>query len=212
MAAVFEQISAQVVLRGVSWQLYEQMTRELADSHAAHLAFDKGILEIIMPSPRHEMPNRVLSDLVMALCVECGMNARNVGSMTFKRAPLQGCEPDTAYYLQNEPAIRGQSAIDLASDPPPDLVIEIDITHPSLDKLPIYAGLRVPEVWRYDGEQVIFYGLSGRHYQETKESRAFPFLSDLQATELLESGLREDQAAWLRQVYRWARTQCSETF
>jgi len=51
----------------------------------------------------------------------------------------------------------GQDTIDLATDPPPDLVVEVDITHPSLDKFPIYASLRVPEVWRHDGEPCSFF-------------------------------------------------------
>lgn len=101
-----------------------------------------------MPLLKHEVPSWVLSDFITIICGELGIDARNVGSTTFrKQAKAKGCEADTAFYIQNEKLIRGRLEIDLNEDPSPDLVIEVDVTSPSLDKLPIYAALGVPEVW-----------------------------------------------------------------
>ncbi|MBZ5618558.1 MAG: Uma2 family endonuclease [Acidobacteriia bacterium] len=57
--------------------------------------------------------------------------------------------------------IRGKDEIDLATDPPPELTIEVDITSSSLNRFPIFAAVGVAEVWRYDGERVQFHTLEG---------------------------------------------------
>jgi Uma2 family endonuclease len=57
-----------------------------------------------------------------------------------------GFEPDACFYLDHADAIAPDRPLDLAVDPPPDLVVEVDITRSSLDKFPIYAALGVPEV------------------------------------------------------------------
>lgn len=89
--------------------------------------------------------------------MELDVDARRLGSKTFKREDLlKGFEPDSCFYIQHVEAISGKDEVDLNTDPPPDLVIEIDITSPSLPRLPIFAGVGVPEVWRYDGRQVQF--------------------------------------------------------
>ena len=98
-------------------------------------------------STKHERPNRTLALLVEILAEELNMDVQRLGSTTFTREDLdKGFEPDSCFYIQNEARVRGKEEIDLAVDPPPDLVIEIDITSPSLNKFPIYARIGVPEV------------------------------------------------------------------
>ncbi len=92
-------------------------------------------------------------------------------------------------------------------DPPPDLVIEIDITHPSLDKFPIFAAFGVPEVWRYDGMRVRFYTLIDGQYAEQTTSLIFPSLIAAAVTELLEASKSMKRNLWLDRVREWARTQ-----
>src|SRR5438132_197622 len=86
----------------------------------------------------------------------------------------------------NIDAIRDNEGIDLTVDSPPDLVIEIDITSPSLDKFPLYAAVGVPEVWRYDGTHVTMYCLAGEHYVEVTHSTVLPPLTNERATRFLE--------------------------
>ena len=95
--------------------------------------------------------------------------------------------------------------LDLTIDPPPDLVIEIDITSPSLNKFPIFAALGIPELWRYDGERVSIWKLETQDYHELAESQLLSKVTGAVLTELLEAGRQMKRTAWLRQVRNWAR-------
>jgi Uma2 family endonuclease len=159
-------------------------------------------------STKHERPNRTLALLVEVLAEELNMDVQRLGSPTFTREDLdKGFEPDSCFYIQNEARVRGKDEIDLAVDPPPDLVIEIDITSPSLNKFPIYARIGVPEIWRYDGRQVQMFVLANGEYLHIEQSTIFPLLSSTLATRFLEESTRLRSTAWLRQVREWARTQ-----
>lgn len=164
-----------VVLKNVSWQTYEKLLIELADCSSLRLAYDRGILEITAPLPEHEYFKEVIGDLVKDLADELDINYETLGSTTWKRQDLlAGVEADNCFYVQNESLIRGKLDFDLTRDPPPDLALEIDLTSKSLDRFPIYARLRVPEIWRYDKGQIKIYQLQGETYVEANTSLAFP--------------------------------------
>lgn len=197
-------VNQKLILQGVGWELYERILEEFTDSNGLRLAYDDGYLEVEVPLSQHEIPIRLLSDLVSTICVETEVNFRNVGSTTFRsRARSKGCEPDTAFYIKNEDRVRGLTNIDSSKDPPPDLVIEVDFTSPSLDKLPIYAALGVSEVWRYKGDRVEFYRLSGEFYQPTENSVFYPRLLAETANEFLRKGLTESSTEWFREIRQW---------
>lgn len=200
-------INQKLILQGVGWDFYERVLEEFADSNALHFAYDDGFLEIEMPLFEHERENRILQDLVATICIEREIEFINAGSTTFrKRAKMKGCEPDTAFYIQNEAQVRGLLEIDLQQYPPPDLVIEIDVTSPSLDKMPIYAALGVPEIWLFKGKSVVFFKLIGENYQIVFNSIALPILSSQKATELLKDGLKESALTWRRKIREWIKT------
>ena len=200
-----EQAVQQVILHGVSWQTYERLLADFAESHAAHFAYNRGVLEIHVPSAKHEEANRTMALLVEMLAVELDVSVRNLGSTTFKRADLaQGFEPDTCFYIQNAQRIHGKDEIDLAVDPPPDLGIEIDIMHPSLDKLPIYAAIGVPEIWHYDGHIVTLAILQEGAYVAREESVVFPRLTRQVLSRFMEESKQQERTAWLRSVRAWA--------
>jgi len=197
-------INQKLILQGVGWDFYERVLKEFAHSNALHFAYDNGFLEIEVPLAKHERPNRILQDLVSAICIEKEINFINAGSTTFcQRAKAKGVEPDTCFYIQNEAKIRGKLDIDLTIDPPPDLVIEVDIASPSLNKMPIYAALGVSEVWLYKGGKVEFHKLYGEFYQEISNSTDFPKLSAEKATEFLQKGLMESSSKWIREIRNW---------
>lgn len=202
------QTPQRLILRGVSWATYQRLLDDFKDSHAAHFAYDQGVLEIMVLSTKHERPNRTLALLVEVLAEELNINIQRLGSTTFTREDLdKGFEPDSCFYIRNEARVRGKEEIDLAGDPPPDLVIEIDITSPSLNKFPIYARIGVPEVWRYNGHHVQMFALENGQYTAIERSVAFPNLSGAVATEFLEQSAALPSTAWLRQVRKWARDQ-----
>jgi len=61
-------------------------------------------------------------------------------------------EPDECYYVAHAADVAAKDKLDLRIDPPPDLAIEVEISPPDVARVPIYAALGVPEVWRYDEE------------------------------------------------------------
>jgi Uma2 family endonuclease len=135
-----------VTLNGVSWQTYTQLLAELGDQRASRLAYDQGVLEITMPSDRHETHKKLLERMVETLTEELEQPAKSFGSTTLNREDLErGAEPDSCYYIQNVSQIEGRQ-VDLTTDPPPDLVIEVDISSPSSRWIDIYRQLGVPEI------------------------------------------------------------------
>jgi Uma2 family endonuclease len=195
-----------VILHNVGWETYERLLADHENSSAPRFAYDRGELEIVSPSPEHEHYNRSLALLVEILAEELDIDVYDLGSTTFRREDLErGFEPDSCFYVQNEEAIRGKDRIDLAVDPPPDLVIEIDITSPSLDKLPIYARLGVPEVWRYDGRRLAILKLEGERYAEADESTALPPVTGAVLSDFLRKSKTMRRTAWLKGVREWTR-------
>ena len=196
----------QIILHGVSWETYEQLLSDFQDSHAAHFTYDRGVLEIMVLSFKHETVNRTLAHLVSVIAEELQIDTISAGSTTFKRQDLaKGFEPDSCFYIQNEGRISGKAEIDLDTDPPPDLIIEIDISSSSLNKFPVYAHIGVPEVWRYDGTRVVFFVLAGENYEAAEESRALPALTSAMATELLDASAEVKSTAWVHRVRQWVR-------
>ena len=132
-----------VTLRGLDWQAYQQISQALPQTRAARFTYDRGALEITMPLEDHEFAVRLIELFIRILVVERGLKIKTLGSTTLDREDLErGAEPDNAYYIQNQPLVMGKT-IDLQTDPPPDLAVEVDITHSDIDKLNLYANLGI---------------------------------------------------------------------
>ena len=199
------------VLHNISWETYEHLLADHRDRSSPRFAYDQGVLEIMVVSSRHERPNRLISLLIELVAEEMELDLVNLGSTTFRREDLQrGFEPDTCFYVQNEDRVRGKVEIDSEVDPPPDLVIEVDITSPSLDRFPIYAHLGVPEVWRYDGVRVVVYEFRDTEYVEVANSLALPWFTSGILTRLVAQGLTMRHTSWTRKVREWARSSGSK--
>ncbi len=100
---------SKVVLPNIRWETYERLLADLEDCSAPRLTYDRGRLEIMSPTPKHENLNRAVEILVNVLAEEFGINSRGLGSTTFRREDLErGFEPDSCFYFQNEPLIRGK--------------------------------------------------------------------------------------------------------
>jgi Uma2 family endonuclease len=206
MATVRSPPEQRVTLYNVSWETYERLLADLQDSSAPRMTYDRGTLEIMSPSSEHERYNRIAAQIVEELAVEMNINFDSLGSTTFRREDIdRGFEPDSCFYIQNAMAVRGKKRIDLSVDPPPDLVIEIDITNPSLDKFPIFAQVGVPEVWRFDGSRLAIYELSGGDYHERETSIVFPAATASDVTAFIKESETMDRPEWVRKVRGWAR-------
>lgn len=206
MAAVVTQPEGLVILDGVSWETYERLIAEHSERSGTRFTYDEGVLQIMVGSSRHEQPNRTLAALVEVLAEEWRIDIQRLGSMTFKRADLlKGFEPDSCFYIQHADDVMGRAEIKLEVDPPPDLVIEIDITRESLKRFAIFAAVGIPEVWRFDGARVLFYRLESHSYVETSHSLAFTALDSDTATDFLARSQTLKSTSWLREVRQWAR-------
>lgn len=210
METVKSPAEQKVTLHNVRWETYERLMDERGDRRVPRFAYDQGELEIMSPSTEHESAAYFLELLVALFAGETSVNVYGVGSTTFKREDLErGFEPDACFYVQNEERIRGKPRIDLDIDPPPDLVIEIDITSPSLNKFSIYAQIGVPEVWRHDGDRVSIFGLREGEYAEVAESAVLPPLSGSVLSRFVEESRSLGSVAWMRNVREWAQNHAS---
>jgi Uma2 family endonuclease len=208
MATVVSPPERLVILDRVSWETYERLLAEHGEKGGTRFTYDEGVLEIMVLSSRHEIPNRKLASLVEVLAEEWDIVIVQLGSTTFKREFLQkGFEPDSCFYIQHADAIRGKEEVDLSDDPAPDLTIEVDITCESLNRFPVFAAVGIPEVWRFDGTKVTFFQLDSGRYIESDRSLAFPAISSEIATEFLTQSQKLKDTVWLREVRDWARAQ-----
>jgi Uma2 family endonuclease len=170
-------------LSNVDWKTYSRLLRIFAEHRGVRLAYDRGELEIMSPSMEHDRDGRFLGRLVIALTEELGLPILSAGSTTLRRRlRRRGIEADECYWIANAHRMAGRRQLDLRRDPPPDLAIEVDVSHSSLDRLSIYAALGVPEVWRLDGDQLTFNVRAGRRYSPAATSQAFPLVG---ATDLV---------------------------
>lgn len=208
MTAVLTAPHSQVVLRGVSWATYEALIHDLESEPGKRLTYDQGILEIMVPLPPHEGYKKLMGRLVEVATEEAGVEIRSLGSTTWRRENLhKGLEADECYYIQNEQAVRGKSNIDLMTDPPPDLAIEVDNTSSSMNRLDIYAALGVPEVWRYDGETLTIYRLVEGNYNPQEISDVLPLLKRSDILRFLQVSQTMGETSWIREFRQWVRRQ-----
>jgi len=180
-----------VVLPNVTWQGYQQILHALPATRAARLTYDCGVLEISTSSEEHERASELIGLFIRIVVVELGLRLKSMRSTTLDRADLdKGAEPDNAYYIQNQPKVAGKT-VDLKTDPPPDIVVEVDITHTDIDKNRLYASLGVPEFWRFDGEMWRIYCLVDDGYEETETSPTFSFVKKEDLYRFLEEAQQD---------------------
>ena len=198
-----------VELSNISWQTYETLLTELSHRRL-RLTYNRGNLEIMTPSPEHERFKAVLGRFVETLAEELDVRIEPLGSTTFKRPELLGVEPDKCFYIQNISAIKGKKRLDMSQDPPPDLVVEIDITSRSDSTLQIYAALGVPEVWIYNGSRLRINRLESQGYVECDQSLAFPSVAILEIVSFLEQAETMDYLELVKAFRTWVKGQINQ--
>lgn len=206
-----------LLLRGLSWADYLQLLQALGDDRPTRCTFSQSCLELRMPSRHHEIVNRLLAKIVVALVEEWGGNVRDLGSSTWNQPQFaQGAEPDSCFYIQNADRIQGLNP-QIPDNLPPDLIIEVDIASSCQRRLPLYAALGVPEIWLYQGSNlaegtIVILGLgheatapSPATYSPQPASLAFPALSPQQLQAWVQQGAEQGDIPLLRQVRQFCR-------
>ncbi len=163
----------EVILRYQTWADYEALIHSRQDKAAIKVRFNAETEEIRIMSPLPGHGNRVdtLTDLVKALLRNQGRDWQSFDPITLKRFEQAGVEPDACFYIQNRETILGRERIDLATDPPPDLSIEVDLT--SSTKVEDYQAIAIPELWIYRRGELCVYLFDGQQYREGADSPTF---------------------------------------
>lgn len=203
-------VTQKIVLQNVSWQTYQALLADMGDHRASRLTYDQGTLEIKMPSNLHEIINRLLARMVTTLTEELGLNLKDYGSTTLDREDLEkGVEPDSCFYIQNADRVQGMNS-DTATDPPPDLAIEVDITSASTRRMRVYKQLGIPEVWRYTKKGLTISQLENGEYVECEFSPTFAMVSPAVIAQFLQLRETTDDNAVIRALRTWLREQISQ--
>ena len=195
-----------ILLSGIPWEVYEQL-RENEDNWHVRMAYDRGRLELMSPSPDHERIKKLIAQVIEAFTEEMGIARCSLGSTTWKRRELaKGLESDECYYILNRHRIPRHRRLDLAIDPPPDLAIETEVSRSVVSRLRIYSALGVPEIWRWrkTGLTAFSLGEDGK-YVERAFSLNLPMLRVKDLERFLHLELADDETAWLRQFRAWVR-------
>jgi Uma2 family endonuclease len=196
---------------GVSWEAYKQFLKALGDKHVRHF-YDQGTLEIMSPLKSHEWIKKLIGRFVAMMAWDQKISIQSVGSMTVTSDLMErGFEPDESYYIGNESKVRGKMQFEPDVDPPPDLVIEIDVTRKSKKKLSLLGSMKVPEVWLHDGKVLKFLirSRTGEYKQKTN-SKAFPFLTPEDFVRFIEQYGEMSEHDLVTGFVKWTRKRRKE--
>lgn len=202
---------ASITFRDVSWDEYEELLEQVGEAPGLRITYDDGSLHIVTISSEHEKYASFISSLIAGIRLRLRMNILAFGSATMrKRRRDKGHEPDACFYVQTAALIGNKIQLDFETDPPPDIVVEIDVHHDSRSRFPVYAALGVPEIWRYDGQAMTIYHLSEEadreQYIEVVTSGAFPMLSATLLTEMIERMRRDGELSALLAFDEWLQS------
>jgi Uma2 family endonuclease len=186
-------LDQRVTMRNMPWSHFEVMLALRGDAPTPRMTYLQGDLELMSPSQGHEFTKTNIGRLVETYADAVGVNLWGYGSWTLKNAPKErGAEPDECYCLGAPPGEREF----------PDLAIEVVWTSGGLDKLKVYAGLGVGELWFWESGRISVHLLRGDHYEPSVKSVLFPVL-DLALLAKLAAYPNPSQA--VRELRAWVR-------
>ena len=201
-----EPAAESVILYDIDWAFYEALQVQLHDRRL-FVTFDDGVMEIMSPSFKHDRRSRYLGLLVTLLAEELAIPISGIRSTTLRRKDLQkALEADEAFYVTNYRSLLGVDSLNLDELPPPDLVIEVEISRRLGLRRGIYAAMGVPELWRCDEKRLVVETLQpDRCYSASDQSLSFPALPIALVVELIEQGPRLDDLSWISLARQWVR-------
>ncbi len=197
---------ARILLRNIPWSLYKQLRDDEAN-WGVRMTFADGELELMSPSQRHEEIGYRFELFMVALAQALGFEFAGMASTTWQNeAAEKAKEADACYYIANFDRIRGKT-VNLKVDPPPDLAVEVEVSRSAIRSLSVYAAIGVPEIWRFDGEDLhVHLRQPDGTYAESDHSLALPFIQlDEVVFWLKKASEINGNMEWMRQVQDWAR-------
>ena len=197
------------LLTGISWERYLDLCEQMSHRRLRTIYCDNEF-EIMPASFEHERRLCMIDNLFCWFAMRARDPMNSTGSTTFRRPDLQiAMEPDRSYYLTNCHFVRVDRELDLMRDPPPDLVLEVDIPDRSARRMRVLAGLGVPELWRYDGQKLRLYLLLGNgEYIEAERSACCPLFPIVEIHRFVQMQAEMDDGAVVRRFCEWLEEQC----
>jgi Uma2 family endonuclease len=197
----------EVIFHGATWEEYEELLDQVGEAAGLRISFNDGTLKVMSLSSEHEKYVRFIEGLIVAIKLRLRINIVSFGSTTMrKRRKSKGNEPDACFYVQTAAVIGNRIELDFSIDPPPDVVLEVDIHHDSKGNDAIYAALGVPEIWRYDEWAMTIYHLQEGEYVVAEASRALPMLNGEILTEYMNRMLRDGEFEALLAFDGWLQS------
>ena len=201
---------ASVTFQNVSWDEYEELLEQVGEAPGLRITYNSGSLQAMTISPEHEKYAFFINSLIAGIRLRLKIDILAFGSSTMrKRRKSKGGEPDACFYVQTAALIGNRIHLDFETDPPPDIVVEIDVHHDSRSKFPVYAALGVAEIWRYDGGSMTIHHLSDdghEHYLVQDTSTALPMLSARLLTETIDRMRTDGELIALLAFDDWLRS------
>jgi len=150
-----------VLLEGISWERFEQLSACFDDSRAVRLTYIDGSVEIMSPiGEGHEALKSSIGRLLETFLDLKGVRYYRRGGFTLRQPGRAAGEPDESYGIGSNKAV-------------PDLVIEVVVTTDALSKLPLYRAKGVPEVWIWKDGALTIHALEQGDYVMSRDSRLF---------------------------------------
>ncbi|MEG4167114.1 MULTISPECIES: Uma2 family endonuclease [unclassified Microcoleus] len=201
-----ELAGSHLVLHDISWETYEQLLEIFAERSMPRMTYYQGTLELMVPLPEHERYSWTLGRLIVALSEEIGIEIIGLKSSTWRSEPKKaGNEADECFYIQNEALMRRKLTIALKNDPPPDLAVDMDLTSSSINKMAVYAELKVPEVWIWKKGKLIINILNDTGYVESETSLAFASFPVKELAQFMSLDSEKGENARIREFREWVR-------
>ncbi len=194
-------------LPDIGWEGYEALLKMIGDGHT-RVTYDRGDAELRSPSNKHDEYAELVGRIINLVTEELRIPCRSLRSTTWRKFAVEGgLEADNSYYITNLPQIRGRRILNLNFDPPPDLAVEIEISHSALNRLRVYAGLGVPEVWRFDGNRLAIHRLqTDGNYATRNDSLEIPAITPDEIVHWVHEGEAEtDHTEWALRLREWIR-------
>ena len=202
---------ARFVVPGVSWRAYKTLVEELSASSPIRVAYDGRNMELMVRGPMHHRHAKWIDRLIMVIADEREIAIEDLGETTWQREQAgRGIEADLSYFfvptkIEAVRVAEQPESNNVDDYPDPDLVVEVDISPPQVDREGIYATLKVPEVWLFDGQVLAIWRLKADgKYAQAESSKWLGIRAD-QAVRWLIQEDRRDRKAWTRRLAAWVR-------
>jgi Uma2 family endonuclease len=184
-----------------SWQEYQVLSQQLGDRCSPRIKYRSGEILLMAPLPEHGRDGSLLADIAKVLLDHLEQRYDSFTPITMSLPEVSGIEPDFCFYIENWRSVVGKSRIDWLNEPPPDLVIEIDVT--SYSNIDDYLPYKVPEIWLLKNKQLLVYRLQGENYIIT-ESSYFPNVREIvrQCLQIANEQTTSEAIRWLRSFLR----------